>query len=532
MQVLNKIPLWLLAVLGAVLLWAGWPMSPLPIFLAVGWIPLLMAEQRIAENDYQGRKGWRFWRITYLFLLVWNALTTWWIWHASEAGGVFAILANAALQSIPVAAARWSKNRLGNPDWAIWLLPAYWIAFEYLHLNWDLSWSWLTLGNGLAYWPVLAQWYEYTGALGGSLWILSLNILIFKIFFAKEKPKTSHWLTTTAVLIVPVLFSAFLYYSYKTPEQQAEVVVIQPNIDPYTEKFADSPNFIPLEEQIARFIQLSEEKITLQTQWVLWPETAVDALVGEENIENEAIIQQIQEQFLKRYPHVHLLTGITSYKLYEDASTSPTARYKAGIGHYDVFNTALHLQYGKPTQIYHKSKLVPGVEQMPYPAVFKFLMSFVIDLGGTSGGMGSQSTRTAFATPASVVAPVICYESIYGDFTTGFMRDGANFIGIITNDGWWKNSPGHRQHWAYASLRAIENRRDIARCANTGISGFVTGRGDRQQATAYWTQAVLSKQIKLNNDKTLYTRFGDYIGILAAVATFGLFLFSLVKTKH
>jgi apolipoprotein N-acyltransferase len=525
----NKLSISALAIIGGLMMWASWPMSPIPFFLFVGFIPLLLAEKRIANLPPERKKGWLFFGASYLFLLTWNALTTWWVCYASVAGGLFAIFANALLQSLPMLAFFHCKRRLGN-FWGYVSLVVFWIAFEYLHLNWDLSWSWLTLGNGLAYWPQLAQWYEVTGALGGSVWLLLSNILVFHwLLEENSSPKIKYWIS--GVFVLPLLLSVAMYFSYQTPSESVEVVVIQPNIDPYTEKFNNSPLYIPLEQQIGRMISLSEQKITPKTLWVLWPETAVDAMVAEHTIEDEPIIQQIKQQFTQKYPHIHLLTGITSYHVFPNKeSATATARYAEGVGHYDAYNTALHIKHGQPIGIYHKSKLVPAVEQLPYPAFFKFLMAFVIDLGGTSGGLGKQTEREVFTADNTSIAPVICYESVYGDFNTEFIRKGANFIGIITNDGWWNDTPGHRQHWAYASLRAIETRRDIARSANTGISGFVNGRGDRLNATQYWTQATLNGQVALNSEQTLYTKFGDYIGLVFSVLT-GIFIV-LALTKR
>ena len=115
-----------------------------------------------------------------------------------------------------------------------------------------------------------------------------------------------------------------------------------------------------------------------------------------------------------------------------------------------------------------------------------WLSVFVIDLGGSAGGLGSQPERTVFQVaevPALRVAPVICYESVYGDFVGEYVANGATLIGIITNDGWWSDSPGHSQHLQYATLRAIETRRDVARSANTGISAFINQKGEITQQT-------------------------------------------------
>ena len=172
-------------------------------------------------------------------------------------------------------------------------------------------------------------------------------------------------------------------------------------------------------------------------------------------------------------------------------------------------------------QLYHKSKLVPGVEMMPFPRLLKPLEKFAINLGGMSGSNATQKERSVFssADKSIKVAPVICYESIYGDFLTGYIRNGANFIFIITNDGWWENTAGHKQHFQYARLRAIETRRSIARSANTGISGFINQRGDIILPTKYWTPDVIEFTINANNYKTFYARFGDYLGKISFYLT-------------
>jgi len=194
-----------------------------------------------------------------------------------------------------------------------------------------------------------------------------------------------------------------------------------------------------------------------------------------------------------------------------------------------VYNTALFVRPKDPLLFYHKSKLVPGVEILPYPEVFGVLTDLVFSFGGTSGGYGRQTERTVFQNQAGVgIAPAICYESIYGDFMTSYVRSGADFITIITNDGWWGNTPGHRQHLAMASLRAIETRRSIARSANTGISAFINQRGDLLQATQYWKQDVLRGDLKLNHALTFYVRHGDYIGWAAVWVSLVGVLFALV----
>jgi apolipoprotein N-acyltransferase len=197
--------------------------------------------------------------------------------------------------------------------------------------------------------------------------------------------------------------------------------------------------------------------------------------------------------------------------------------------YYDSYNTAI--QFNKNgIKYYHKSKLVPGVEKMPFPFIFKHIEQFAIDLGGTTGSLGIQNERTVFFNNSGkvAIAPVICYESVYSDYVTDYIKNGANLIAIITNDGWWENTPGHKQHLAYAKLRAIETRKEIVRCANTGISCFITSLGEIEQATKYWEKAIISKQVSTTDTQTLFVKFGDVISYLSSIIAILLVIWSQI----
>ena len=151
---------------------------------------------------------------------------------------------------------------------------------------------------------------------------------------------------------------------------------------------------------------------------------------------------------------------------------------------------------------------------MAFKAVLKPLLGEVmIDLGGTVSSRKIQENRSVFSNSNSTekAAPIICYESIFGEFVTEYVQNGATFLAVISNDAWWGETPGHRQLLSYTRLRAIENRRDIARSANTGISAFIDARGELLQQTAYNTKTVLTGKIASRSQQTFYTRFGDLI---------------------
>jgi apolipoprotein N-acyltransferase len=517
------------AIGGALLLWASWPVSPLTILIFVAWVPLLWVEDR-------ARNGKQFFAITYLHMLLWNIFTTWWVWNASLPGALGAFFANSLIMCLPWMLARAIKKRWGSKVGYASLI-VFWLAFEFLHQNWDLSWPWLTLGNAFATHPQWVQWYEYSGASGGSFWILLSNVLAYSLFMHyRESGRTRQYYINlslwVALLFIPMLISRLILNveakraAAAFAEARKNVVVVQPNIDPYKEKFAGE-----IDAQIQKLIVLSEKEIDANTTLVVWPETAVPAQVWENEIKLNYFYKPIWS-FLQRHPRVNLLTGIDSYKNYgtnkKDAPS--TARFESNSGsYYDAFNTAAFFDADTSIQLYHKAKLVPGVETLP--SFLNFMGKWFEDFGGISGTLGRDSERKVFVPwdEHFKAAPIICYESIYGDYITEYVRKGANILTIITNDGWWGDTPGYKQHMNYGRLRALETRKWIARSANTGISCFIDPVGNVINPQPWNEPAVIKLAIPVDSRQTFFVKYGDLISRASAILSGVILLLALIS---
>lgn len=513
-----------LAVLGALLLFAAWPVSPFTMLIFVAWVPLLWIESGM-------KSAGKFFGLTYLHMFLWNILTTWWVWYASEPGALGAFFANSLIMCIP-----WMLFHMTKKRWGSWIgyssLIIYWLAFEYLHHNWELSWPWLTLGNAFATHPEWVQWYEYSGTAGGSLWVLLSNIFVFAALaeFSKKgrtrvyKLSVAGWM---AVIIIPLISSFFLLQSERNKSQvelnkaDDNVVVVQPNINPYTEKFTTDVN-----SQVEKLILWSEKQMDDYTTLVVWPETAIPAQTWENEIKQTDFYNLIW-RFLRRHPRANLLTGMDSYKNYgpDQSNATSTSRFDKTIGaYYDAFNTAAFMSVDSSLQLYHKAKLVPGAESLP--SFLNFLSKWFEDFGGMSGTLGRDSVQKVFKPwdEHFKPAPIICYESVYGDYVAGYVRRGANILTIITNDGWWKNTPGYKQHMNYARLRAIETRKWVARSANTGISCFIDPLGNVIDPQPWDTTASIKLSIPVNTRDTFYVKHGDVLSPAITVIALALIL--------
>ncbi len=523
----------LIALIGAALLSAAWPANGFTVLLFFGWVPLLWVEAHIQRTR-------QFFAITYLHMFTWNVAVTWWVWNASPAGAAGAFVANSLLMCLPWLLFRYTKKVLGN-----WIgygsLIVYWVCFEFIHHQWELSWPWLTLGNGFATKPEWIQWYEYTGTTGGSIWILLANILAFTIFAQYRRTgRTFAYNATLAsfllVLATPIIISRFLQPSRSEKviadlaNATQNVVVIQPNVDPYTEKFSS-----PVEAQVAHLLRLSTEQVDSSTTLLIWPETAIPAQVWEHELNNDPVYAPVFD-FLKTHPRISLLTGIDSYRRYPGKDSASATARKAGDGsntvYYDAYNTAAWFNSEGKTDLYHKAKLVPGVETLP--SFLGFMGSWFESFGGVSGTLGRDSERKVFSAGNTYfkVAPVICYESIYGDYVTEYMRKGANLLTIITNDGWWDNTPGYRQHMQYARLRAIETRKWIARSANTGISCFIDPMGNVIDPQPWDKTAAIKMAIPPSEGETYFVKYGDILATACSATVIALLvtlLFRLIR---
>ncbi|MCG7855636.1 apolipoprotein N-acyltransferase [Flavihumibacter sediminis] len=533
---MKKIHPLILSLASGILLAAAWPPLPTTFLIFIAFIPLFMLA------DQQPRK-WAFVGWCALSMMTWNALTTWWIWNSTGPGSIAAIIVNTVLMSIPWLAFYWADKRFGS-RYSHWAFIACWMTFEYVHLSWDLSWPWLTLGNVFAAQPSWIQWYEFTGTSGGSLWILLMNVLLFRQLYRTGSlqiiNRRAFSITLLSGIGVPILISVLVSTfsqkkdarlvddARKNNEPLHNVVVVQPNIDPY-KKFTVGTQ----DEQLATLLQLSASQIDSNTRLLVWPETAINLPNGieEDSIRNNYLLKPLWE-FLGNNPKLVLLSGLEGYKIYRSGEQSKYSRpIRDTELWYDSYNSAMLLDSSGILSRYHKSKLVPGVELLP--PFLNFLGPLLEQFGGTTGGYARQEERTVLrhAGNGYAIAPAICYESIYGDFMTGFMRNGANIIGIITNDGWWGNTSGHKQHLLYARLRAIENRRWIARSANTGISAFIDpyGRILQQQP---WDKAIAIKEVvTLRREMSFFSRNGDLISKFMVAGVLVLILMSLKKKR-
>jgi len=516
-----------LSLISALLLSISWPTYGIPFFIFFAFVPLLLMEQEISKFSKINKKGWVVFGLTYLAFFIWNVVTTGWLYHAKNPDGNNSLLAvaipvivNSLLMSLVFQLYYWYKKVRGTYFGLVFFV-AIWLSFERFHLNWEFTWPWLNLGNAFSEYPQLIQWYDTIGATGGSFWILLINVFAFytlRIWQAGRirKDLVKNISILTAIIVLPLLISIYKYNSYQEkPVGEVTTLLLQPKLDPYTEKYSKDSLQI-----LGELLSLAEENSKTKVDFFIAPETAFPGNGSlSENGFNKSTSIAIAKEFLGKHPQSIFLTGASTHKfLFDEADTEDySTEIQEGVW-VNSYNSALQIIPNQNVEVYHKAKLVPGVEIFPYIRYLKpILGDAMLDFGGANSSLGIDKERKVFSNRfnKAKMAPIICYESIYGEYVTDYVKNGANLLAIMTNDSWWDNTEGHKQLLSYARLRAIETRREIVRAANSGISAHINARGDILQDTFYDDRTALLVKANLLEEKSIYTKIGDLISRIA-----------------
>ena len=527
----NRLKLIVCVFLPALLFWLAWEPMPFTPLVFIAFVPFFY----LAEWGRSTSKGKNF-GVLFLALMLWNISTTWWVWFASDVGAIAMLILNSLLMYLPFGLSRWLQRKKWFIWDAKWLFIALWLLYEYGHHRWDLSWPWLTLGNAFSGMPWYVQWYEITGTLGGTALILSVNVLVYQALINVQSKDKRSWIMRFRLplgivsvfgilsVLLGQLASDFVYQKKSKLKQPYRVVAIQPNYDPYDEKFVLDPM------QMVRDMAKTSDSAG-PADCILWPETSLVGNIDVGSPAQDMQVSYLMHHWLKNGPADNaagdssqnhsraagppsMLIGsnmIHWYSWMGKGKPDVAARQSSNLEFwYTLHNSALWIQpelsihpIGSDPfkherlrgsmatgdiQFYHKSKLVPGTEQLPFVTVLPFLerLAISLDENSASGTLGKNATAKALGVSNSKVAPIICYESIYGDYVSEYVKDGASWLAVITNDAWWNNTPGHKQHFSYAKLRAIEQRKWVVRSANTGISGFIDPLGNTTMRSGWY----------------------------------------------
>lgn len=525
-----------LAIASGLLFALGFPPLPTGVTAFVALVPFLYLLEDLPD--------WRaVFRWSYLTFLIANAGTVWWVsgWWGDDPwlkiAGVGVVFFNPLFFTIPTAAYGVLRRRMG-PVFSIVAFPVIWTSWEWLVQLQELSFPWLLLANTQTYNIESVQFITATGAFGISLWVAAINAMLFHLlrrWLAGQWTVTSpRFLAVLAgmliLLVLPRIHGSIVLQEKPAAGAKLRIAVIQPDIDPY-DKWSEGET--PM-QKLQNLLLLYDSLASFKPDVALLPETAIPFRLLQTSYYEEY-------SWLRRHIDsvgVPLLSGFPHTVFYDDPETAPVSARTipdTDIRYHD-FNSALLLQPGDPApQIYHKSRLTPLSERIPYLDALPFMQDALTwGVGISNWGQGNDTTVFSLLASESHVDiwAMICYETLYPSFVAGFAGRGAQVFGVITNDGWFGRSSGPHQLMRYTVLRAIENRRAVARCANNGISCFIDPYGRVTDATELYTRAGIVRELPLRGDLTFYTRHGDWLPLGLTVVMGFFFLFTFISAHY
>jgi apolipoprotein N-acyltransferase len=226
--------------------------------------------------------------------------------------------------------------------------------------------------------------------------------------------------------------------------------------------------------------------------------------------------------------------------LYKDKDNHPDdAKYsKASDYYYSTYNAVmLFSPYTSDIPFYGKQRLVPFGERVPFASSLPFIADLVkwgVGISGWNIGRDTTIFTVKAGNTTAKISGLVCYESIFPYFIDRFVQKGAEMFVVVTNDSWYGNSSGPRQHYDFSALRAVEYRRTVVHAANGGISGIIDPMGKSAVQSNMFEQSVLTGDAVLNNNITVFAKFPMLIPDLCGAFSIwvaGMYLLMYLKLK-
>ncbi len=515
---------WLLAVFSGVILGLSYPPFPFPFLSFTALVPFfIVIEKRESISSIN--------RISYIMFFSFTIVTLYWVGSWTAEADPFLMLSGVALMFVNpflyliITTIYGLARKVFGKKYSIYFIPLFWSAFEFLYGLTDLRFPWLILGNSQAFFIQFIQIAEIIGATGLTIVIVFINILLYHAYRSYREGKLKYSFLIAAIIIFS---SVFIYgviriEGFEANSDTVKVGIVQPNINPW-DKWSEGN----LNDQLDIYLEQSTEAVEKGARLIFWPESALPVylLSGNYDPELSRIYSFVQTN------NVHLITGMPDINFFYNEETKPADAKKTQSGiSYTSYNS---IYYFSPStndiQKYRKNLLVPFGEHVPFVEQLPFLGDWIKwQVGISSWNKGKEQNVIEMMENNSPVnvGTVICIESIYPDYVAKFIQRGANFIAVVTNDSWYGYSSGPFQHKEIGVLRAVENRRNVIRCANGGISCIIDATGKTKVQSQLFTKTTLVDFVELRNDVTFYSQYPlviPYLSLISVLLMLVLFL--------
>jgi apolipoprotein N-acyltransferase len=384
-------------------------------------------------------------------------------------------------------------------------IPAFWTASEYLRAVLLTGFPWELLGYSQYRNLHFIQIADITGIYGVSFWLVLINTALF---LAYSSLRRQHWQRTpvskktAAGAIISALAVSGILWAYGQGritiiDREAgqairkKIAVVQGNIEQnkkWDRKFQKAT--------LLKYNDLSSQAGRDKPDLIVWPETATPFFIGHNRPMTDLLVKGIRQTR-------------TGYLI----GTPTVIRHETGTAYHN--SAILFDEQARIVDSYDKVHLVPYGEYVPFKEWLPFLGKMVAQVGNFIPGEKGKAIHWKEMNPGIQ----ICYEIIFPALSRAMVQNGANLLINITNDAWFGETGAPHQHFSMAVFRAIENRRSLARAANTGISGFIDPVGRIIKTSELNTAVALTQALPIMAITTFYTVTGDLFALLCLIVT-------------
>ena len=379
-----------------------------------------------------------------------------------------------------------------NRYYIIYILPLIVVSIEYLRSFGLYGFTWNSLSYTQTDYLMISQNIEYTGIYGISFWIVLINVIIYDLIKSFSKRKLYILIIS---FCLPWVTGSIIQNSYDRPTRHIKAKVIQPNIS-LNEKRTN------LNKSLLTLIDLSTLSSNDSIDLIIWPESSISSRFLINDNYNDKVSRDMNN-FLKN-EKIKFVAGLESNYTNQR------------------FNSSVLFIGDSIANVYHKQRLIPNVEHTP-----SFFDKIGYNMGLLNFSIGEELSM--FNVNQTLFGSMICIESIYPNLTRSFVKNGAEFIVYIVNDGWYTTAPEPQQHAKRCIYRSIENRRSVVRCANTGISMVVDPYGNITHQSELNNSHVINTNVTISDSKTFYTKYGNLFSILNLFTLILIGLFAVFK---
>lgn len=501
---------WFLAASSGVLLTGAFPKIGMDWLAWFALVPLLLAVANLSVKE-SFRIGFIAGLIHYLSLLYWVVpVMRIYGYLPLYLSLIILFLFAAVLALFPAAFCAALTAVADTPPRCLVAIPLLWVALEFIRTFVFTGFPWAMLGHSQYLRLHLIQMADLFGAYGVSFLIALSNTAVFlALTFITRKTWRSRRVSKPLLVCAIIVFAAALLLTLiygsrriKTADHltaaapAARITVVQPNID---QAVKWDPAFQAATVKTNNRLSLAAKPEN--PDLIVWPESATPFYL-----------------FYDKQPTQQVLDGIAQ----SDTDFLIGSPSFAGEGKNIVYYNSAYLirPRSKTISKYDKAHLVPYGEYVPFKNWFPFLGKVVAQVGDFHPGQPGKTIPWE----KGEIGVQICYEIIFPGLSRAMVKNGAVLLINITNDAWFGTTGGPYQHFSMTVFRAVENRRALARAANTGISGFIDPAGRILTSTPLLEEAAVTRTLPMISQKTFYTRFGD----LFALACMAVSLFVII----